>query len=354
MGRANKGGKAATHKRLLAALVVAVVVVAAGVGAGLAASGAFAPANNSAETQAASPLMPEPSDKATDTPSKPAVSPDDQAIADMVGSMTLREKVCQMLIVTPESITGAGLVTDADAALQGALEEYPVGGLILFQANIVDEGQITSFNAAAQAFAPTPLFISVDEEGGRVARVADALGVYSLEPMLSYQDDGDQVAFDNAKTIADVLGRYGFNTDFAPDSDVWSNPDNTVIGDRAYSTDFGVAATLVAAAVRGFHAGNIVCALKHFPGHGDTSEDSHDTAAIVYKSLTDLQGSEFKPFEAGIGAGADMVMVGHIIVPDIDSLPATLSTAVVTGVLRGDLGYGGVVITDSLAMGGIA
>ena len=138
--------------------------------------------------------------------------------------------------------------------------------------------------------------------------------------------------------------------DLAPVADVWSNRANTVIGDRAYSDDFDQAAQLVAAAVGGFHEGGVACTLKHFPGHGDTSADSHYGSVYVYKTLDELRGAELVPFRAGIEAGADAVMLGHLIMAGIDEQPALFSHAVVTGLLREELGFDGVVITDGLEM----
>ena len=126
-----------------------------------------------------------------------------------------------------------------------------------------------------------------------------------------------------------------------------------MIGDRAYSDDFGQAAELVAAAVEGFHDAGVINCVKHFPGHGDTSTDSHEGTAIVDKSLEELMDGEFKPFIAGMEAGADMVMVGHITLTQVDDVPATISYAVTTGILRETLGWDGVIITDSLDMGAL-
>jgi len=287
-------------------------------------------------------------------PGEEAVDPVTRHVAEIVDSMTLREKICQMLIVQPDAITGVTETTVAGEVTQAALEKYPVGGFIHFALNIVSGEQISLFNSTSQEYSTIPLFIAVDEEGGRVARLRSQLGAHSVRAMLTYRDDGEDTAFDNAIILSDALKKYGFNTNFAPVADVWSNPANTVIGDRAYSKDFDTAAGLVAAAVRGFRESGIACSLKHFPGHGDTHEDSHYSAAYVSKTLDELRENELKPFVAGIEAGADMVMTGHIIVPEIDDLPATLSRTLITDILRNELGFEGVVITDSLIMNAIS
>ena len=131
-----------------------------------------------------------------------------------------------------------------------------------------------------------------------------------------------------------------------------SNPDNTVIGDRAYSDDYAQAAALVKAAAQGFADSGIISVLKHFPGHGDTEEDSHDGLAYVKATVEELKKNELQPFKAGIEGGADMVMVGHLVVSDLDpDTPATLSSKVIPELLRKELGYEGIVITDSISMG---
>ncbi|MDR3277841.1 MAG: glycoside hydrolase family 3 protein [Oscillospiraceae bacterium] len=294
-----------------------------------------------------------------ETPSAPEPAPSaapesDARVRRLLGEMTLREKICQMLIVLPDSLTGVdGTITAGDIT-KGALEKYPVGGLIYFSQNITGAEQIKKFNETVQTYAKIPMFLAVDEEGGRVGRLKTSLAAHSVGAMLTYKDAGAETAYQNALTLSAALKQYGFNMDFAPVADVWSNPANTVIGDRAYSDSFEQAAALVPAAVRGFRDGEVVCVLKHFPGHGDTSEDSHDGAAYIRKTPQELRGAELLPFAAGIGAGADMVMLGHLIVSEIDELPATLSEKIVTGVLRGELGYDGVVITDALNMRAMA
>ena len=210
--------------------------------------------------------------------------------------------------------------------------------------------QVRDMLAAVQSYSRIPLLLACDEEGGRVNRLMATVGTTYIGPMLQYKDQGVGKAAENARIIASDMAALGFNADFAPVADVWSNPKNTVIGDRAYSDDFSQAADLVAAAVEGFHEGGVACTLKHFPGHGDTSADSHNGSVYVYKTLDQLREAELLPFRAGIGAGADMVMIGHLIISDVSEEPALLSPEIVTDLLREELGFTGVVITDSLQM----
>lgn len=282
----------------------------------------------------------------------------DQKVEDKLSQMTLRDRVCQMFVVTPESLTGYSLCTTAGETTNECLQNYPVAGLIYFADNLEDRTQTEEMIGNTQQYAEEingiPLFIAVDEEGGMVARCADKLGTTSLGNMYDYREEGSDKAYSNAYTIATDIRELGFNLDFAPVADTWSNSANTVIGKRAYSDDFEETAELVAAAVKGFNDGGVMCTLKHFPGHGDTSEDSHSGSAYATKSLAELAKEEFLAFKSGIDAGADMVMVGHITMTGVDGLPAVFSHTMVTEQLRETLGFEGVIVTDALNMGAIS
>lgn len=309
--------------------------------------------------QAPAVTLPDPDADVTSTPEptpEPMPTPDPVKVRaeELLSGMTLREKLCQLMIVRPEVLTGESPVTAAGETTRLALETYPVGGLIYSVDNLVTQEQTREMITNTQSYSKLPLFISADEEGGNVGRLMYKLGTTWVNSMYSYKDQGADTAYSNAKTIGTDMVSCLFNTDFAPVADVWTNPDNTVIGDRAYSDDFEQAAELVASAVRGFTDAGVVCCLKHFPGHGDTSTDTHEGAAVVSKSLDELRAGEFLPFISGIEAGADMVMIGHITVTSVDPEPATISKAIITDVLRGELGWDGVVISDSLDMGALA
>ncbi len=271
-----------------------------------------------------------------------------------LADMSLRDKVCQMMFVRPESITGIDVVTAAGDTTKSALEQYPVGGIVYFAQNMESKDQVKEMIDNSQSYSKVGLFISTDEEGGMVNRLMNTVGTTYIDSMYNYKDEGIQKAHDNAYTIASDMAALGFNMDFAPVADVWSNPDNTVIGERAYSDDYSQAAELVGSAVKGFEDGDIMCTLKHFPGHGDTAEDSHYSSAYVKRTKDEIMADEMQPFTAGIDAGAEFVMVGHLIVPDIDELPATLSYKITTEMLRNEMHFEGIAITDSLAMGSIA
>lgn len=296
---------------------------------------------------------PTPRTSASPTPRTSAEVRKDAAQA-LLDGMTTHEKICQLLIVQPEVLTGGSTVTGMTDELAAALRTYPVGGLLLSAGNMTSGEQLAALTTALSNGGKTAPLISVDEEGGRVARLMNTVGTTKLGSMYSYRAQGTQGAHDNAQTIARDIAAYGFNTDFAPVADVWTNKRSNAIGDRAYSDDYDEAAELVAAAVKGFHDGGVICCLKHFPGHGSTKTDSHDGAATVDKTLPQLRQEDLKPFMSGIAAGADMVMVGHLTVPTMDDAPASVSHKIVTNLLRYDLGFRGVIVTDGLQMQALA
>ena len=307
------------------------------------------------------PALPSPDAEGVATPAPtptPELTPTPDPVLtraeELLAGMSLREKLCQLMIVRPEVLTGESPVTAAGETTRLALEQYPVGGLIYSVDNLVTQEQTREMIENTQSYSKIPLIISADEEGGNVGRLMYKLGTTFIHSMYSYKDMGEDTAYQNALTIGTDMVSCLFNTDFAPVADVWTNPANTVIGDRAYSDEFGQASELVAAAVRGFTESGVICCVKHFPGHGDTSTDTHEGAAVVDKSLEELRAGEFLPFEAGIEAGVDMVMVGHITVTAVDDEPATISHEVITGLLREELGWDSVVVTDSLDMGALA
>lgn len=294
----------------------------------------------------------------TERPQQPQQEEDSLALQarEILEGLTLREKVLQMFIVTPEQLTGAaGPVTQCGDTSVQAIQDRPVGGIVYFAANLQDREQTAAMLSAIQAASPLGLFLSVDEEGGSVARLGSnpAMGTTSFPAMGEIGATGDpEQAYNVGLTIGGELGELGFNLDFAPVADVNSNPDNPVIGDRAFSSDPVEAAEMVAACVAGFRDSGTLCALKHFPGHGDTATDSHYGAASSDKTLEELEACEFLPFRAGIEAGAELVMVGHIALPAVtgEDTPACLSYDIVTGLLRQKLGFDGLAVTDSLSM----
>ena len=283
----------------------------------------------------------------------------------LLSQMTLREKVGQLFIARIDALdpnrsltliqdtVNAG-VTYLSAEIVDYYASYPIGGVIHFAGNIVDPQQITEFNRQLADMASIPLFIGVDEEGGMVARLAknanfDVPKFYSA----GYTENSYDAAFSRGQAIGGYLAEYGFNLDFAPVADVNTNPHNTVIGKRAFSTDPVTAAVLVGAFRDGLAEKGIIATFKHFPGHGDTYEDSHYGLAVSYKTAEDMALCEWLPFQEA--TDGDFIMTGHIAAPNItgDQLPATFSHQMITEILKGQLGFSGLVVTDSMHMGAI-
>lgn len=285
----------------------------------------------------------------------------------LLSQMSLEEKVGQLFIIRPDSLVpaqtqeqineaSAAGITCLTEAMADSLRKYSVGGVIFFGKNITDPQQITDFIAALQENSATPLFIAVDEEGGAVSRLASHpnfdLPKYESAAAVGASGDPAQ-ALEMGNTIGAYLKQYGFNMDFAPDADVNTNPQNPIIGERAFSSDANVAAEMAAAMAEGLRQNGVIPVFKHFPGHGDTAEDSHNSCAISYKTAEEMAGCEWLPFMGA--AETDGVMVGHIAAPNVtgDMTPASLSHTMVTEILKEQLGFQGLVITDSLAMNAV-
>lgn len=308
------------------------------------------------------------------TPAPEPAPEEADPVTALLQRMTLREKVGQLFMIRPDSLDlalpqeqindeHADGVTALSDAMRKTLQDYPVGGICQFGKNITGPQQIAQFNAELQAASKIPLLISVDEEGGAVARLANhpAFDLPRYESAAAVGETGDpEAAREMGATIGAYLKDYGFTMDFAPDADVYTNPANTVIGTRAFSQDAATAATMAGAMAQGLQEQGVLPTLKHFPGHGDTAEDSHSGLAYSHRTKEEMRQCEFLPFlqptEGENGIGPHAIMVGHIAAPALDGdTPASLSYAIVTELLRGELLQGGnvLVVTDSLAMGAI-
>lgn len=278
-------------------------------------------------------------------------------------TMTPEQKAAQMFLISPEALTGQSPVTVAKGATEEALEKYPVAGLIYFRQNIVSEEQLRELLQSTQAFAGQqtgiPLFLGVDEEGGEVARIANhpALTAENAGNMADVGASGDpEEAYRAGDMIGAYLADYGFNLDFAPVADVLTNEENTIVKKRSFGSDAELVRKMDEQFRKGLENHNVCSCLKHFPGHGATTGDTHKGYAYTEKTKEELTEREWVPFIGGIEADCPMIMVGHISAPNVtgDELPASLSKVMVTDILRNDLSYDGVVITDSMDMGAIA
>ena len=290
--------------------------------------------------------------------------PLDQKVGRLLSSLSREQKVAQLFVVHPEALTGVGTQTSAGDATREALGAHPVGGLILSASNIVDPAQTEELVArlkslgreAAAGLAP---LVAVDEEGGTVSRVASnpAFDIANVGNMSDVGQTRDPArARDAAATIAAYLGGYGFGVDFAPVCDVVSDPANSSMALRSFGSDPDVVSAMASAQIEAFCEGGICCCAKHFPGIGNAQGDSHEQMISLGKDLDELKALELRPFAAAIESDVPMVMVGHLSCPAVvgGKTPASLSSVMVQGLLRSQMGYEGVVITDSLDMGAVA
>lgn len=277
-------------------------------------------------------------------------------IADTcIAEMSLENKVAGLFMITPESLTGVDTVIQAGDTTKQKLSEYPVGGLIYFSKNIKSADQLKEMLDTTRNTMIYPVFLAVDEEGGSVSRVA---GAGLAENVGDMSEIGSTCDPEKAKEVGTTIGTYlsqsGFNVDFAPVADVVS-AENAVIGNRSFGSDPNVVGTMVAAEVQGLQESGVSACLKHFPGIGDTTTDTHDEKTVSEKTLEDMQQNDLPAFQAGIDAGADFVMVSHMSLPNVvgDDTPCSLSGTVINDLLRNQLGYDGIVITDALDMSAI-
>lgn len=298
----------------------------------------------------------------TSDASTPDISEDKSDIDDFVSGlmekMTLSEKIYQLMFVRPEAITGVGTVTAAGKTTEESLRKYPVGGIVYFADNLIDRKQTTEMIKNTQSYSAIPLFIGVDEEGGNVSRLGSnpKMGTTKHPPMEQIGKENDaKKAYEVGATLAKDLKSLGFNVDFAPCADVLVNKDNTEIGSRSFSSDPNVASQMVGEVVSGLEDNNVSATLKHFPGHGSTHINSHKSRSESERSIDQLRQCEFLPFKKGIEKNVDFIMISHmsLVNATTEKCPSSLSKEVITDMLIEELGYKGIIITDSLEMGAI-
>jgi len=298
---------------------------------------------------------------------EPVVSPTDEVEAQLQ-QMTLREKVGQLFFVRLESLDPsiewttyddlASLkILEVTENMKSVNKNYPVGGIILYAWNIDDEAQLARIIPQVRALNGHPL-LCIDEEGGRVSRIANNpnFNVKKYESMAAIGATGDpKNAYECGNTIGTYLKRYGFDIDFAPVADVNTNPENVVIGPRAFSDDPAVAAPMVTNYLQGLKDAGITGCIKHFPGHGDTKADTHFGYASTQKTWEEMLSCEMVTFKAGIQWGCQLIMTAHIGAPKVtgSDVPATMSPLILQDKLRGELGYQNIIITDGMEMGAI-
>lgn len=281
----------------------------------------------------------------------------EEMVEASISEMPLEDRVAGLFMITPEALTGVDKAIRAGEGTREALNKYAVGGLVYFSQNITDKEQLMEMLTNTRSMSKYPIFLAVDEEGGTVRRVGDSsIEVEEVGNMSDIGAAGDvNAAYDSGAVIATYLYELGFNVDFAPVADVVADVENSAIGTRSFGSDPAAVGDMVSSMVSGIQDTGISSCLKHFPGIGAASEDTHDGMVVIEKSAEELSASELIPFKAGIGAGAHFVMVGHASLPNVigDNTPCSLSEAVITNTLRGELGYNGIVITDAMNMSAI-
>lgn len=268
--------------------------------------------------------------------------------------MTLEEQIGQLLVVGFWGTTPSPEVIDL-------IRNYHIGGIILFSRNVQDAQQVLELTHRLQMIAirarhRAPLLIAIDQENGMVQRLGRGTTLFPGNMALG-AIGSEQVVYNVAQATGRELKALGINMNLAPVVDVNNNPANPVIGVRSFGEDPHQVARLAAAAVKGYRAAGVISDLKHFPGHGDTAVDSHLALPTISSTLEQLEAIELVPFKSGIEAGADSVMIAHISFPALthqEALPATVSPALVRGLLREKLGFDGVIISDCMEMNAVA
>lgn len=283
----------------------------------------------------------------------------------LISYMTVSEQVGQMLMPDIRQWNGK-VTTTVNEGLKSSIHNQDLGGLILFDKNIVDTRQITTFTHNLQKEAgDIPMFLGIDQEGGVIKRIP---GGTNLPGQMALGATGDSALAEAAGQLTgEELKALGLNINFAPVLDINSNPDNPIIGMRSFSSDADLVTRLGLATITGLRQSGVIAAVKHFPGHGDTTVDSHLGLPVLTHNRERLDSVELKPFQAAIENGVEMIMTAHIAFPAIDNeqvtslkdgqrvpVPATLSKKVLNGLLREELGYEGLIISDAFTMDGIA
>lgn len=278
-------------------------------------------------------------------PQEPKINKVDQ----LLNKMTIEEKIAQMLILYYTKDT-------VDENLKDILENTKPGGFIIMKDNITTFEKTKTFISDLKNNSEIPLIISIDQEGGIVQRLqylTDIKPTY-IPNMLSLGKTNDQdLAYNVGKVMAEQLKTLGVNVDYSPVLDIYSNPNNTVIGKRSFGASKELVSKMALSVAKGLEDNQIVPTYKHFPGHGDTDVDSHTALPVINKTYDELKANELVPFKEAIKNNAKIIMVGHLLLPSISKYPASISKEIITDILRKDLGFKGLVITDALNMGAI-
>jgi len=288
---------------------------------------------------------------------EPLIDPLTQEAIAVVAGMSLEQKVAQMFIVTPDDLTGANGATVVGNTTKRVYAEYPVGGLVYEKDNFKTREQTQEMLKAMEALSietvALPIFLAVEEEGGKASVIASKspIDVDNIKNMSEIGATGDNVkAYEAGQTIGNYLYDLGFNMDFAPVADVLTNANNSAMAKRSFGSDGAMVGSMVCGVLDGLSENNIAGVVKYFPGYGSTGGDGSEGAVSTDKTLEELKASELVPFQLAIDTRAEFIMVGHTSVPSItgSTLPCSLSEYMINQVLRADMGFEGVVVTDAM------
>lgn len=280
----------------------------------------------------------------------------------LLEELTLEEKVAQMFFITPEQLTGYGQVVQAGETTKKALEQYPVGGLILFAQNIENDEQLKNMMADLKQINDSqrslPLFLAIDEEGGEVARIANS-GKCQVEktPYISQLGKkGKEDVEEAASYIGSYLKEYGFNVNFAPVADISNENTAGILKNRTFASDPNTVAECVTAYLKRLEGEGILGTVKHFPGQGSVKQDTHVESGYIEKSFEEMMDTDLVPFKKAIEANVSLIMVSHMVPGGADSkeLPSSMNQKVVKDLLREEMGYENLVITDAFNMEAIS
>lgn len=275
-------------------------------------------------------------------------------------SLTLEQKVAGLFITSPNDLTGVNTIV-AGNKTRVAINNCPVGGFLLNDTNFQNPTQLIKLTEGIKKIASElnlpPLILCIDEEGGKVLRIGDhpnfpekaTVDMFSLVKEAK-QTKNQKLLYQTGAYIGGYLKKYGLTMDLAPVVDVWTNPKNVVIGNRAFSNNANEVDKYASDFAKGLEDSGVGYVLKHFPGHGDTKEDSHTGKAFSYKTKAELYKQELIPYKKAIERGVEVIMISHVTLPKIDKKPASLSYKLVTEILKNEMGYENLIMTDSLGM----
>lgn len=304
---------------------------------------------NPPPTQSTEPEPTEETEPPTEASTEP-VDPELELAQQYLSAMSLEEKVCQLILSTPDEITGVYGASQAAEGTSAALQSYPIGGVVYERQNLYGVEQLSQMIANTQGYSAIPLFIGIEEEGGNVAPLT-SIGVteyYSTMSVYGQEENAERISQIGLE-MAEDLRSVGINFNLAPVADVLTDPYDTEIGSRSFGADAPMTAQLAVTMLRSLQEGGVTACMKYFPGLASADGDTRYGQAASQRTLEELRQQELLPFEAGIEAGAQMIMVSHMSLPNVtgDDTPCDLSYAVVTDLLRRELGYGGLILTDS-------